>query len=60
MSIVSVILMAIAWLTLVIGITWYINFGTRKGEINFLKGIGFLLSLVLISGILLTVAFIVS
>lgn len=60
MSIASVIIMAIAWLVLVVGITWYINIGTRKGEIDFLKGMGFILICVVTSGILLTIAYIVS
>jgi hypothetical protein len=60
MSIASVIIVGIAWLVLLLGIIWYINYGTRHGEINFLKGMGFILLCVCISGILMTVAFIVS
>jgi hypothetical protein len=60
MNIASIIIMAIAWLVLVVGITWYINVGTRKGEINFLKGMGFILMCVVTSAILMTVAYIVS
>ena len=60
MSIASVIIVGIAWLVLLLGIIWYINYGTRTGEINFLKGMGFILLCVTISGILMTLAFIVS
>lgn len=60
MSIASVIIMAIAWLVLVVGIIWYVNVGTRKGEINFLRGMGFIAACVAISGILMTIAYIVS
>ena len=60
MSTASVIIVGIAWMVLILGITWYINIGTRKGEINFLKGMGFILLCVTVSGILMTIAFILS